>query len=209
MNNVVIFLVQIATLLVLSGVVLYLRQYITKKAENLATKEDAAEITNEIEKIKHEYSSKLFIGQVRYQNEFTILVHLSEKLAVLHDVLSNFETSVLFRGKYNPDSSIKEEMKEVLQAMKDLYWEYEKHSPFYPQEIYDGVSKLHRLVWSQLVVEGDAQIQKCPGYDVAYEIAKKNAPEKKEISAVIEEIRNAIRKRVEYWEKIDTDRTNK
>ena len=82
--------------LAIIGVGIYLRSYISKKGENLATKDDIGEITAKIEEVKHDYASrleslrstfqaKLQIDHVRYQNEYVILSDLSEKLVNLRD----------------------------------------------------------------------------------------------------------------------------
>ncbi|MCH8272904.1 MAG: hypothetical protein IIB41_06575 [Candidatus Marinimicrobia bacterium] len=66
------------------GTGIFLRAYLKKKAENLATKDDIGEITAKIEDVKHDYAArleslrstfqaKLQIDHVRYQNEYLIL----------------------------------------------------------------------------------------------------------------------------------------
>ena len=72
----------------------YLPTYVTEKGKNLATKEDIAEITRQIEGAKAEYTheleavraaigSRLGIHQFRYQREYDLLSHLAEKVIEL------------------------------------------------------------------------------------------------------------------------------
>ena len=196
----------------------FLFSYAKKKAENLATKEDVSEITRKVEAVKHEYSSKLesvktvlcarlFTQQVRYQNEFDMLVSLSEKLTKLRHALSNFEIQVL-SNKPNADNSVdsKQKAEKTLAAMGVLMGEYEEHKPFYPQEIYESVSKLHSLSFTKVLLTGAEEnlIGSSTFSKTVIDILKKNnqSSDAEEISEVIEKIYAAIRKRVQYWEEL-------
>jgi len=196
----------------------FLFSYSKKKAENLATKEDITEITKKVEAVKHEYSSKLesvktvlcarlFTQQVRYQNEFNILVSLSEKLTELRQALSNFEFQFL-SNKQKAENFVdtKQAAEKTLSAMGALMEEYEAHKPFYPQEIYDSVNKLHSLSWTKLFLKGHKEnlIGISTVSKAMSEIANKynQSSDFEEIPDVIEKIYAAIRKRVQYWEEI-------
>lgn len=196
----------------------FLYSYANKKAENLATKEDVSEITREIEAVKHEYSSKLesvksnlgarlFTYQVRYQNEFSLLMSLSEKLAALRDALADLETQVL-ANQPNADNSIstKEKAEKTLAAMGALIREYEAHKPFYPEEIYESVRKLHGLSWTKLVLKADEAnvIERSTAYNALIDVAKNQdrSGDAEEISETIDQIYGAIRKRAQYWEEL-------
>ena len=97
--SIAILIIQIVILFVIGYIVNYsLPTYFQQKGKNLATKEDITEITTRVEQVKHDYSSKLesmktvlstrlFIHQVRYQNEFEMLLSLSEKLAKFRNAL--------------------------------------------------------------------------------------------------------------------------
>jgi hypothetical protein len=215
----VILIIQGVTLLVISYIAKwYLPSYFQEKGKNLAKKEDIAEITTKIEQVKHDYSSKLesiktvlstrlFIHQVRYQNEFNILLSLSEKLAKLRRALDNFEIQAL-RNEPNVANSAhtKEEALKTFAAMAALRDEYEANQPFYPEEIYMSVQKLHSLSWNTLVLTGHEKniIEKTELSKIMIDMIKekKQGSGAEETSEVIEDIYAAIRKRVQYWENL-------
>lgn len=198
----------IVLLILISGIAIYFRSYIAKKGRNTATKEDIAEITTKVEQVKHEYLSKLesiktvlntrlFIHQVRYQNEFNMLVSLSEKLTNFHMAVTNFELQA---------SPSKSDVKELLSVMGLLIDEYEAHKPFYPQEIYESVCEFHKSGYIKIVLQLDKKnlienstasnnyIQKLKITNQEYDA--------KQMSEAIEKIYTTIRKRIQYWEKL-------
>jgi len=161
--SIVILIIQALILVIFA----YFVHYFQEKGKNLATKEDISEITTKIEQVKHTYSSKLesvksvlsarlFTHQVRYQNEFVMLLSLSKKLAEFKDALSNFELQIasLGVGADNPNYT-KETIEKALASMGALQDEYEAHLPFYPQDIYENVKKLHSLGWKKLVLKAN------------------------------------------------------
>ena len=152
-------------------------------------------------------STRLFIHQVRYQNEFNILLSLSEKLAKLRHALSNFEIQALRNEPHASNSThTREKALKTLSAMGALIDEYEAHQPFYPEEIYVSVQKLHSLSWSTLVLTGYEKniIEKTELSKIMIDMIKekKQGSGVEETSEVIEDIYAAIRKRVQYWENL-------
>ena len=186
-------LIGVAVLLVKS----FLPAYFNKKGENLATKEDIQDITTKVEDVKASIGSKLYVHQFRYQNEFMILKDLSEKLVGLRD------SALLLRptlDTINPNESEEERKQKRLakydEASKAFYKLYEANKPFYPDEIYRGLNRLHDIVWKEVVQYGHAseKDRRDPKY---WNDATENA---KGISKLADEIIELIRKRVKYWE---------
>ena len=199
----------------------FLSYYFKEKGKNIATKEDIGKITTEIEKVKHEYSSKLesvksvlsarlFTHQVRYQNEFNMLVRLSEKLYKFNTVWSKFEIIVeLNKLDVNKAASANQAAKEMLTVMGALMEEYEAYKPFYPQKIYKSVSELHTLGWTKLILQAHKEklIESSMQSKTIVDIVKNNiqSPDAEDISKTIERIYAAIRERVEYWEQLNIE----
>ena len=215
MEVVAVIIIEITIVLTVA----FLYSYANKKAQNLATKEDVSEITRQIEAVKHEYSAKLesvkavlcarlFTQHVRYQNEFHMLVSLSEKLTELRLALSNFESQVLC-NKLDAGNFVdtKQAAEKTLAAMGALMREYEAHKPFYPQGIYESLSKLHRLSWTQLVLKSDEAnvVEQNKLYELVIDKVKNQnqSSDAEGISETIDEIYGAIRKRVQYWEELE------
>ena len=193
--------------------------YLKEKGKNLATKEDISEITKKIEAAKLDYSSKLesvkttlgsklFITQVRYQNEFDLLVNLSKKLATFRNAVLNFE--ILVRSYQQEDfnyASAKKSAEEVLAALGILMEEYEGNKPFYPEEIYECMIELHRSGFDKVLLTLDEK--NLVGKDWFTNISLDKAKNRNQIddseyfSKICEEIHEAIRRRVQYWEESD------
>lgn len=184
-----------------------------KKAENLATKEDIESITKQIESVKHEYSSELeslkaaigsdlYIHQTRYQNEFNILMDLSEKLIELRDASLGLRPVVDY---VNPDESEEGKKTRRLNRYHDaaisLYRVYETRKPFYPDEIYQGVKDLDKIVWKEVVQYKNKSDSEGRGFDSKYwDKAEANADAIKKVTdAVIDLIRN----RIKSWESFE------
>jgi len=213
--SIAIIIIQIVIILGIA----YFSHYFQEKGKNLATKEDISEITAKIEQVKHEYSSKLesvknvlsarlFAHQVRYQNEFVMLLSLSEKLAEFRNAIADFEIQVSSLGEDNPNYT-KQVVEKLGATMKALQREYEGHMPFYPQHICESVRKLHSLGWTKFVMQADKAnlIEKNKFSEIIVEMAEERnqSLDAKEISEIIDKIYEAIRKRVEYWEELNIE----
>ncbi len=214
--SIIIHIIQTVIILVIAYIA---KSYLQEKGKNLATKEDIAEITTRIEHVKHEYSSKLesvksvlnarlFTHQVRYQNEFNILLNLSEKLAEFRNNLSNLEIqgALLSTSRGNANDA-KETAKKVLASMEALWREYEAHLPFYPEDIYENVRKLHGLSWRKLVVQLDKAnlTETNTAVEAIIEMVSREvqSSDDEAIPKITDEIYKAIRKRVKYWEELN------
>ena len=76
-----------------------LKGYLSKKSENLATKQDIEEITDKIESVKIIYASQLHVSQVRYEKEFEILSDLTAKLVEMRDAALSLRPVIDFVPK--------------------------------------------------------------------------------------------------------------
>ena len=191
----------------------YLPAYLKKKAENLATKEDIETITTQVESIKHQYSSdlesfkaaigsRLYIHQTRYQNEFKILLDLSEKLIALRDSALSLRPAMDYA---NPDESEDERKRIRLNRYHDAaiaaYKIYETRKPFYPEEIYNGIRELDKVVWKEVVQYKSRSDSEGRGFDLEYwEKAEVNAEAIKEIA---DSIIISIQNRIKSWESFE------
>jgi len=188
----------------------YFPSYLKKKAENLATKEDLKEITTSVEAIKHEYSadleslkavigSELYIHQTRYQNEFNILMDLSEKLIELRDSSLGLRPVADY---VDPNEAEEEKKKRRLNRYHDaaiaLYRVYETRQPFYPDEIYKGIRELDKVVWKEVVQYKNRTDSEGKGFDPKYwDKAEANS---EQISKAANNVITLIRDRAKSWE---------
>jgi len=178
--------------------------YFGKKGENLATKEDIEEITQKIEAMKAAVGSKLYIHQTRYQNEFTILQDLSEKLVELRDAALCLRPTI---DSYDPNEPEEERkrnrLKRYHEAAMKFYKLYETRRPFYPDDIYTGVKKLDRIVWTEVV-----QYKHGSGKNYDQDYWEKASTNAEEISKATDKVLNSIHKRVKYWEEFSVRENN-
>lgn len=175
---------------------LYFRSYLKKKAENLATKEDVSEITKQVESMKATIGAQLYIHQIRYQNEFNILMDLSEKLVALRDSAHSLRPVLDYvDSRETEDERKQKRLKKHYDAAVTFYKAYETKMPFYPEEIYQSIKKLDLLVRKETI---EYDIGQDKGFDKKYwDAASANALE---IAKLADEIIALIRVRVKYWE---------
>ena len=175
---------------------LYFRSYLMKKAENLATKEDVSEITKQVKSMKATIGAQLYIHQVRYQNEFNILMDLSEKLVALRDSAHSLRPILDYvDSRETEDERKQKRLKKHYDAAVVFYKAYETKMPFYPEEIYQSIKKLDLLVRKETIEYDKGQDK---GFDKKYwDAASANALE---IAKLADEIIALIRTRVKYWE---------
>ena len=190
----------------------YLPAYAAQKGENLATKEDIAEITTSIESVKSGYAhelegvraaieSRLGIHQFRYQREFEILVRLSKKVVELRDA------TVMLRPEseyVNPDESENDRKRRKLAryttASREFYQFYEPRRPFLPEALLESLRVLDQVAWHE-VIQFRHRSSQGEGYDPKYwENALKNAAK---IQAAADAVLAAIRQRAQTWEQFD------
>jgi hypothetical protein len=79
--------------LVFAGIGLYIKTYVTKKAENLATREDVAAITQTTKSIEAKISDEFWNKQKRWELKREVLFEAAKRLAEVDDALS-YLTSV-------------------------------------------------------------------------------------------------------------------
>ncbi len=172
--------------------------YLQKKAENLATKEDLKAITTKVESIKASVGAQLYIHQFRYQNEFKILMDLSEKLVALRDATTLLRPIVDSYASQEPETERKQRrLSEWRTATINFYKKYEAQMPFYPEEIYQAIRELELLTRKE-AIEYDLGPEKNKGHDKAYwDSAETNALK---ISALADKAIQLIRARVKHWE---------
>lgn len=184
------------TFLGVVGLGLYFRSYLSKKAENLATKEDVSEITKQVESMKATIGAQLYIHQVRYQNEFNILMDLSEKLVALRDSAHSLRPVLDYvDSRETEDERKQKRLKKHYDAAVTFYKAYETKMPFYPEEVYQGIKKLDLLARKEAL---EYETGKEKGFDKKYwDSASANALE---MSKLTDEVMALIRSRIKYWE---------
>nr|WP_319565196.1 hypothetical protein [uncultured Rhodoferax sp.] len=187
----------------------FLPKYFGKKGENLATKEDIAEITDKIETVKHDYASqlesvkaelsaKLSTYGFRYEKEYEVLSELTILLVDVRDASISLRPIVDFR---DPDKSIDdikdERLKRFFDARRSLYIAREKKRPFYPEEIYQTILSIEKIAHAESIDYQHQNPFEKGKYLSYWESAEKN---QKEITASVEAAMMKIRERVTTWE---------
>jgi len=177
----------------------YVPAYLRKKGENLATKEDIEGITSKIESVRASIGHQLYIHQTRYQNEFNILMDLTEKLVELRDSALALRPVIDYVDASESEEDRKRKrLKPYQEAALAFYKLYETRKPFYPDEIYNGIKELDRVVWKEVVQYKNRLPSESKGFDPEYwEKAGKNSDE---ISKLADKVIGLIRNRIRYWE---------
>ena len=181
---------------------LALKAYASKKGENLATKEDIAAITHEIEGVRSQYSADLErlrsdlarglnIHKARYETELHYYQEIWKTLVPL------YHTTLLLRPTrvFGPIPSVPmdEHKRELLNTFKEEFNPFAElvytTRPFYPESVYLELMKVMQLVY------GEAQAlrlhdPKAPDY---WDKASENADQ---IIAQIDKICETIRARL-------------
>lgn len=197
--------------LAIIGVGIFLRAYLVKKAQNLATKDDISEITTKIEDVKHDYAARLEslrstmqarlqIDHVRYQNEYVILSDLSEKLVKLRDSAMGLRPVADSRDPNKSEEDIKRERLTRFEgAMRQYYSIAATKKPFIPEDMYEIVNELRKKCWSEAIryAHGDPERDAVKYWDEAEENAKT-------IEKLANDILAAVRERVKWWELRET-----
>jgi len=205
---------RLINLLLLGAVVgggIYFRSYLSKKGENLATKDDISEITTKIEDVKHDYASRLEslrsamlarlqIDHVRYQNEYVILSDLSEKVVELRDSAIGLRPSA---DIHDPSESEEDRKRRRLKNFDEASYQYyslvSTKKPFIPEEIYEIVDELRKKSRSEAIRYAHGAPDKDP---IKYwDESDKNA---EVIEKLANDVMTAIRERVKTWELRET-----
>ena len=190
----------------------FLPKYYSKKGENLATKEDIAEITDKIESVKHEYannlesvkaelSSKLNTHGHRYENEYLILSELTGLLVDVRDACLSLRPMLDYKPEGKSEDDIKiERLNRLFEARKLLYMAREKKRPFYPSEIYKAIVDVDSTANVESVKYQYQNPFEKGNFENYWKEAEKN---QKEIAKFAEEAMEKIRMRVNKWEALD------
>lgn len=155
-------ILNIAIPLILLGAGYYLKRYLTKKAENIATKEDIGEITDQIETIRKEHQSELEILKATLKLQTSQQESLLEAQRVA--LLAFFESTVsIITGKLDfpiqlTDSIdynfLLEHERTVLRSFSDLqvaYFRLHLYAGYYTE-----LNKLARQVIDRAIVARDS-----------------------------------------------------
>ena len=150
-------------LALLIGLILghFLPAYFSKKGENLATKEDIALITKEIESVKHDYSEKLegtkallsteiANNSFRYEKEYDLLSDLASRLVNVRDSCLSLRPAF---DMYDPDESEEDRkiarLQKFYDARRELYQVRENKKPFYSSEIYESILEVEKAAHAE------------------------------------------------------------
>jgi hypothetical protein len=142
--------------LVTIGLVWFLRTYVGKKGENLATKEDIEEITRKVEGVRAQFASEnellkselnklVIVHKVQFEKEFTILSDIWGKLVALRDATLALRSPLVVGTK----PSEEECLGSFAAAWENFRALVEMNRPFYPQQIYDELHALLKLSGSE------------------------------------------------------------
>jgi hypothetical protein len=164
LNDVILLIAWTLILFMLRNVI---APYVSEKGKNLATQEDIGKITDEIERVKLQYTSELekikmlyrseieivkaelakksYIHSVQFEKEFQILSELWGQLIDLKHSLANTNIEL---AKYlfdDPQKKI-DILLEFSGKSKPLTDLWERNRPFYPEEIYKALDKSIDLI---------------------------------------------------------------
>jgi hypothetical protein len=187
----------------------YLPGYFRKKGENLATKEDIAEITHQIENVKHEYATQLENAKAdlsvlvtrhgfRYEKEYEVLGRLTELLVELRGASVSLRPAVDYKDPALSEDEIKQQrLTRLNQAGRDVYLESEKKRPFFPSDIYDSIQAILKITHSESIEYRIKDPFEREGFLAYWESADKNQAA---ITQSVEDAMELIRNRVIKWD---------
>ncbi len=181
----------------------WVSSFFRKKGENLATKQDIAGITKEMESVKAVIGTKQYIHQIRYQNEYHIFEELMEKLVEVREIA---ETLRPVLDSWDPKKSESERKSERLEpyrkALRNLYIYFENKKPFIPENIYDGAKELIEIASKEGATYAHLSPENMGGRIKYYEDAEKNV---QTISGLADSVIQLIRNRIKYWEGFESE----
>ena len=167
-----------------------------EKNKNLATKEDIGAITREVESVKAAMASQLHVHQIRYKNEFDILLALSEKLVEARDAAQSLRPTISY-GDPDDEDARRARMSRYLDAGRVLAVFMESRQPFFPETIYRTWRELDQAAWREFVqFKNDPKRVNQKYWD--------NAEENQTmIGALATVLQGQIRDRIQRWEQFD------
>lgn len=134
----------IVTLSIL-GATACLKSFLSRKAENLATKEDLAALTRPVEEIKLEFKlqeerARAVLGiqlaahRVLFEHEFEVYRDLWQRVLAVRDKLRNYESLALAAARHGLADRVAG-YEEVGEAAKGLVAFAESHKPFFAPQV--------------------------------------------------------------------------
>jgi|SRR2546422_246213 len=139
-----------------------LRAYGSEKGKNLATKEDIAAITHEIEGVRIQYLTELErlrtdlargvnMHKARYETELQTYKEIWEKLVPVERATLNLRPTKVFGAV--PSGSVEDHNRELLNKFADAFNPFAdlvyKTRPFYPESVYQQLTALMKLVYGE------------------------------------------------------------
>lgn len=186
-------------------------EYFKKKAENLATKEDIADITNQIESVKHEYATQLENARAdlsalvtrhgfRYEKEYEVLARLTELLVDLRDASNSLRPAVDYKDPSLTEDQIKQNrLTRLHEAGRLVYRESQINRPFFPGDIFDSIDAILKISHLESIEYRIKDPFKGEAFLEYWENAEKN---QKAITQAVEDAMDLIRQRVTKWDSI-------
>mgnify|MGYP001106972892 CR=1 FL=1 len=206
------YVFEVCYFILLVGAVLLLKSYLPKyfeeKGKNLATKEDIGAITDEVEKVKIQYTKDIEIlksellrqshsHKVRYEYEFNILTEIWDALIYLRNKTLSLRPAF---DKYTPGETEKERKTIRLNQFSDAYTglidKVDKNKPFYPSSIHSKLIDLTGLLRQEAIDFGHLSPNSNSDYSYDPKYWEKAVSNSKLIIDSIEEICEVIRERV-------------
>jgi hypothetical protein len=166
-NDVIVVFITLGCVFLLRN---YFAAYFTEKAKNIATKEDIADITSEVEKVKLQYtaeiekirnqytaeieilkselSRKSYVHSVQFEKEFNLLTELWEHLIDLKEYATKsiYKAFDLSKIDNYDEKSIRNINNEITEYVLEFIRFLESNRPFYPEGIYKALNKSTKLI---------------------------------------------------------------
>lgn len=181
----------------------FLPGYLNRKGENLATKEDVADITDRIESVKKQHTVEIEAAKstllkeahadnLKFEKEFEILTEIWEKLVDLRDTALNLRPGLDYEDTNNLDVRAR--------RLDDFYQAFEKFRkaamyriPFYSKDIFDKIQIIMNMARkeSREYLRGEKDDDKGQYWDNAEQFSEK-------FLIIIEELEGLIRSRISF-----------
>lgn len=178
----------------------------------MATKEDIADITHQIETVKLEYEKQLENAKAdlsvlvtrhgfRYEKEYDVLGRLTELLVELRDASVGLRPAVDLKDPDLSDDQIKQQrLARLHEAGRTVYLESQRKRPFFPGDIYESIEAILKITHRESIEYRMKDPYKREGFMEYWDSAEKN---QNAITQLVEEAMALIRNRVIKW---DSDR---
>ncbi len=201
--TILIVALNVAVLIAVAVLARMLNAYGSEKGKNLATKEDIAAITHEIEGVRSQYSADLErlrndlarglnIHKARYETELHTYQEIWKKMVPLYHATLLLRPTRVFGSV--PSGPMDEHNQKLLNAFAEEFNPFADlvytTRPFYPESVYLELTKVMQLVYGEAQALRLHDPAKTPDY---WDKALENA---NEIIAQIDKICDAIRARL-------------